>query len=117
MPYMLLIAEPPGQRAQRGVEQGQQVYAQMQRFAEELKARGVLRGVESLLDEAKGVRVQVREGRQRLVDGPFTEAKEMIGGFFLLDVPTRDEAVAIATACPAAAWATIEVREVGPCWM
>jgi len=40
----------------------------------------------------------------------------MIGGFFLIDVASRDEAVAIATACPAAAWATVEVREVGPCW-
>jgi hypothetical protein len=76
----------------------------------------VLRGVESLASDAGATRVQVREGRQRLVDGPFTEAKEMIGGFFLIDVATRDEAVAIAAACPAAAWATVEVRAVGPCW-
>ena len=116
MTYMLLIVEPRGQRAERGLEAGQQVYAQMQRFAEELKERGVLRGVESLTNDARGVRVQVREGRQRLVDGPFTEAKEMVGGFFLLDVATREEAVAIAAACPAAAWATVEVREFGPCW-
>jgi len=116
MSYMLLIAEPPGQRAERGIEEGRRVYQQMLRFADELKERGVLRGVESLANDAKGVRVQVREGRSRLVDGPFTEAKEMIGGFFLLDVATRDEAVAIAQACPAAAWATVEVRELGPCW-
>ncbi len=116
MPYMLLIVEPAGQRIERGIEQGQQVYARMLRFAGELKARGVLQGVESLASDARGVRVQLREGRQRLVDGPFTEAKEMIGGFFLLDVATRDEAVAIAVACPAAEWATVEVREVGPCW-
>ena len=76
----------------------------------------LLRGVESLASDARGVRVQVREGRQRLVDGPFAEAKEMVGGFFLLDVATRDEAVAIAAACPAAEWATVEVRELGPCW-
>jgi hypothetical protein len=116
MSYMLLIAEPLGQRVERGAEEGKQVYARMLRFAEELKARGVLRAVESLATDARGVRVQVRDGRQRLVDGPFTEAKEMIGGFFLLDVATRDEAVAIAAACPAAEWATIEVRELGPCW-
>ncbi|MEP6874034.1 MAG: YciI family protein [Burkholderiales bacterium] len=116
MPYMLLIVEPPGQRSERGVEEGKQVYAQMLRFAEALKARGVLRGVESLASDAKGVRVEVRNGRQRLVDGPFTEAKEMVGGFFVVDVATRAEAVAIATECPAAAWATVEVREVGPCW-
>ena len=116
MPYMLLIAEPPGQRAERGVEEGKKVYAQMLRFAEDLKARGVLRGVESLAGDATAARVQVREGRQRLVDGPFTEAKEMIGGFFIVDVATREEALAIAAECPAATWATIEVREVGPCW-
>jgi len=113
---MLLIAEPPGQRVERGVEEGKRVYARMLRFADQLKERGVLRGVESLATDAKGVRVQVREGRQRLVDGPFAEAKEMIGGFFLIDVATREEAVAIAAACPAAEWATVEVRELGPCW-
>ncbi len=116
MSYMLLIVEPLGQRVERGLEAGKQVYAEMLRFAEGLKARGVLRGVESLASDAKGVRVQVRDGRPSLVDGPFTEAKEMVGGFFLLDCATRDEAVAIAAACPAAAWATVEVREVGPCW-
>ena len=116
MSYMLLISEPRGQRAERGLEEGKKVYAQMQAFAEQLKARGVLRGVESLANDAGAARVQVREGRQRLIDGPFTEAKEMIGGFFLLDVATRADAVAIAAECPAAAWATVEVRELGPCW-
>ncbi|MEQ1685937.1 MAG: YciI family protein [Burkholderiaceae bacterium] len=116
MPYMLLIIEPPGQRAERGLEGGKRAYAEMQAFAEDLQARGVLRGVESLATDAKGVRVQVRDGRPSLVDGPFTEAKEMVGGFFLVDCATRDEAVAIAAACPAAAWATVEVREAGPCW-
>ena len=116
MPYLLLIIEPPGQREARGLEAGQAAYAQMLRFAEGLQARGVLRAVESLASDASGARVQVRGGRRSLVDGPFTEAKEMIGGFFLLDVATRDEAIAIAADCPAAAWATVEVRETGPCW-
>ncbi len=116
MSYMLLILEPRGQRAERGLEAGEQVYAQMLGFAEELRRRGVLQAVESLATDAKAARVQVRGGRQSLVDGPFTEAKEMIGGFFLLNCKTREEAVAIATECPAAAWCTVEVREVGPCW-
>ena len=116
MPYMLLIVEPPGQREERGLEAGEQAYAEMLRFAEALKKRGVLRGVESLASDAKGVRVQVRDGRASLVDGPFTEAKEMVGGFFLLDCATLDDAVAIAAECPAAAWCTVEVRELGPCW-
>ncbi len=116
MSYMLLIVEPRGQREERGLESGKQVYAQMLAFAESLKQRGVLLAVESLANDAKAARVQVRGGRASLVDGPFAEAKEMVGGFFLLNCPTRDEAVAIAAECPAAAWCTIEVRELGPCW-
>ena len=50
-----------------------------------------------------------------LVDGPFAEAREMVGGFFLIDVATREEALAIARRCPAVAWATVEVRECAPC--
>lgn len=116
MSYMLLIMEPPEQREQRGLEDGQAAYAEMQRFAEALQQRGVLRAVESLASSRKGTRVQVRDGRPSLIDGPFAEAKEMIGGFFLLDVATRAEALAIAAACPAAQWCTVEVRETGPCW-
>ncbi len=63
MSYMLLIMEPPEQREERGLEAGKAVYAQMLRFADELKQRGVLRGVESLASSSKGTRVQVRDGR------------------------------------------------------
>ncbi|MGF6757624.1 YciI family protein [Paraburkholderia sp. GAS334] len=116
MSYMLLIVEPIEQRQQRTLEQGHEVYDQMVRFAEDLKSRGVLRGVESLNSQAKGARVQVRNGQSKVIDGPFAEAKEMIGGFFIIDCETLKEAVAIAGECPAASWSTIEVRKVGPCW-
>jgi hypothetical protein len=59
---------------------------------------------------------KVSNGRAQVLDGPFAEAKEMVGGFFLLDCATRDEAVAIARECPAAEWATVEVRATGPCY-
>jgi hypothetical protein len=49
------------------------------------------------------------------IDGPFAEAKEIVGGFFLLD-RSREDAIRCASECPAAGYATIEVREVGPCW-
>jgi hypothetical protein len=58
----------------------------------------------------------VREGKRSVVDGPFAEAKEMVGGFFLLNCNTREEALEIAANCPAAQWSTIEVRELGPCF-
>lgn len=91
-------------------------YARMLRFGEGLQARGLLRASESLASTEQAVRLQVREGQARMVDGPFAETKEMVGGFYLLDCATREEAVAIARECPAAEWATVEVREVAPCY-
>ena len=116
MNYLLLINEPRGQRATRSQAEGEEAYATMVRFAESLQRRGVLRAVESLQGDERGTRVEVRAGQARLVDGPFVEAKEMVGGFFLVDCATREEALAIAAECPAAGWATVEVRPVGPCF-
>ncbi|HSI60434.1 MAG TPA: YciI family protein [Ideonella sp.] len=116
MSYMLLIMEPTGQRVERGVEAGRQVYDRMLKFTDDLQAKGVLVASNSLASTTQAVRLQLREGRRTLVDGPFTEAKEMVGGFFLLNCATRAEAVAIASECPAAEWATVEIRRVGPCY-
>ena len=117
MNYLLVILEEPGQRSQRPLAEGQALYSSMLAYAEALKAEGKLRAVESLQADDKGQRVQVRNGQPRFVDGPFTEAKEMIGGFFLVDCENLAEAAALAARCPAARWATVEVRPVGPCWM
>ena len=116
MAYMLMLVEPVGQREERGVEAGKLVYDRMLGFAEALKQRGLLRGVESLAGLEKGARLQVRDGTARVLDGPFAEAKEMVGGHFLVGVATLDEALALAAECPAAEWCTVEVRQVGPCW-
>lgn len=114
MPYLLLVVETPGDRARRPPAEGKLAMERMHRFADGLRERGLLRASESLRTES--TRVNLRDGKRRTVDGPFAEAKELVGGFFLVDCATRDEAVEIAAACPAAAWATIEVREIGPCW-
>jgi hypothetical protein len=116
MSYMLLIIEPTEQRATRTEAEGREVYARMQRFGESLKAQGKLKAVESLASQHSAVRVSARAGKAQMLDGPFAEAKEMIGGFFLLEGVDRDEAVAIAQRCPAAEWATVEVRALGPCY-
>jgi hypothetical protein len=115
MPHMLLIVEPIGQREARGVDNGRVVYQQMLDFTDDLKRAGVLMATSSLASAA--TRLQRPGGAApRLLDGPFAEAKEMVGGFFLLDVATRGEALAWAARCPAADWATVEVRETGPCF-
>ncbi|MBS0579229.1 MAG: dehydrogenase [Proteobacteria bacterium] len=114
MPYMLLIVEPRGQRAERGREAGEAVYQRMLDYAQELKERGLLLATSSL--KAEGTRLQKRDGRSQVLDGPFTESKEMIGGFFLLDCEDPELALQLAGRCPAAEWATIEVRQTGPCY-
>jgi len=114
MSYMLLIVEPLKQRQERGREAGEAAYDHMLEYARGLKARGVLIATNSL--KSGGARLTIRGGKRSVVDGPFTEAKELVGGFFLLDVKTRDEALALAGECPAAEWATVEVRELGPCY-
>lgn len=116
MPYMLLIVEPIGQRAARTETEGRQAYASMVDFAQNLRAQGKLLAVESLQSQDKAVRVAVRGGRTQTLDGPYAEAKEMVGGFFLIDVPTHEEALAIAARCPAAQWCEVEVRATAPCY-
>lgn len=115
MAYLLLIVEPHGQRDTRSQPEAQGLYDEMVRFGEGLAARGVLLASESLRSDQSGVRVQIRDDKTQLRDGPFAEAREMVGGFFLLNSATREEAVEIAKQCPAARWATVEVREVAPC--
>lgn len=116
MPYLLLIVEPVGQRAERSAEAGRAAYETMLRFADDLRSRGILVAAQSLASSLEAVRVQVRDGEQRLIDGPFAEAKEMVGGFYLLNCGTEKEAIAIAAACPAAQWCTVEVRRLAPCF-
>jgi hypothetical protein len=116
MTYMLLMVEPVNQRMQRSEAEGQAVYASMLRWGDSLKARGLLLASESLQSQSGAARVQVRSGRAQVVDGPFVEAKEMVGGFFLVDCATREQAIALAEECPAAEWCTVEVRAVAPCF-
>jgi hypothetical protein len=116
MPHMLFIVEPLGQREERGLDGGKLAYQQMLDYTDALRRAGVLMASSSLATAAK--RLQAPEGASaRVLDGPFAEAKEMIGGFFLLNVATVNEALTWAARCPAAAWATVEVRETGPCFL
>jgi hypothetical protein len=112
MSYMLLIQEPVGQRATRTEAQGQEAYAAMQRFGQAIEAAGQLQAVASLA----GLNNAARVHQGQVLDGPFAEAKEMVGGFFLLRDVNRAQALAWAQQCPAAAWATVEVRALAPCF-
>ena len=114
MRYLLLIIEPRGQREARNDAEARARYAEMVAFGASLGDK--LQASESLRPDLHGVRVQMQHDKPVLRDGPFAETKEMVGGFFLLDCTSLEEAVAIAKACPAARFATVEVRECAPCF-
>jgi hypothetical protein len=86
--------------------------AAMGRYNEELSKAGVLLGLDGLHPSAQGARLTFSGGRAQVADGPFTEAKELIGGYWMIDVSSRDEAVQWASRCPAADGDVIEVRRV-----
>ncbi len=88
--------------------------AAMTRYNDELAKAGVLLSLDGLHSPAEAVRVQFPSGKPPVVkDGPFTEAKEMIGGYWVIDVKSQDEAVEWAKRCPLGEGAAeIEVRQV-----
>jgi hypothetical protein len=84
----------------------------MSRYNEELTKAGILLGLDGLHPTSKGARVGFSGGKATVTDGPFTEAKEMIGGYWLIQAKSKQEAVEWASRCPAAEGDVIEVRQV-----
>jgi hypothetical protein len=76
------------------------LFADYMRFNEELHNAGVLVAAEGLNPGAPGARIAVRGGKRHVVDGPFTEAKELVGGFYIIEVASLEEAKAWALRCP-----------------
>jgi hypothetical protein len=85
---------------------------EMSRFNEELTKAGVLLALDGLHPPAEGARVRFAGGTPTVTDGPFTESKEIIGGYWLIQARSKEEAVAWASRCPADDGDMIEVRRV-----
>jgi hypothetical protein len=94
-------AEPPADRV-----------AAMMRYNEELKNAGVLITLDGLHPPSMGARVSFATGEPVVTDGPFAEAKEVLGGYWMIDVASRAEAIAWAKKCPATGNEIIEIRQV-----
>jgi hypothetical protein len=86
--------------------------AAMARYNEELHKAGVLLAMEGLHPPSTGARVTFSGGKPKVTDGPFAEAKEVLGGYWIIQVKSRDEAIAWAKKCPASEDMTIEIRQV-----
>ena len=109
MKYMLLIYLDQSWAA-RSVAERQRLYAEQVRFSDELQAKGQYLAGSPLQPPASAATVRVRDGKRLLTDGPFAETREHLGGYMIIDVRDRDEAIAIASRAPLAHVGTIEVR-------
>ena len=102
----------PGPHAEAGTFPDKKVFEDMGKYNEELVKAGVLLAAEGLQPSSKGARVRFAGGKPTVTDGPFTETKEVIGGFWMIRVKSRQEAIDWATRCPAPAGEMIELRQV-----
>lgn len=110
MRFMMIMY--PGPNAEAGIMPDPKLFSEMGRFNEEMVKAGVLLAGEGLHPSSKGARVRFSGGKPTVIDGPFTETKEIIGGYWLLQVRSKEEAIEWATRAPCPAGEMIELRQV-----
>jgi hypothetical protein len=109
MKYMLLVylAEDAMNEAERS-----ECYVKSAQLAQDIHAKGQYLDASPLHPVATATSVRVREGQKLVVDGPFAETREQLGGYYLVDARNLDEAIGIAERIPGARWGTVEIRPV-----
>jgi hypothetical protein len=112
MRFMMLMIPLGYESAPPDVQLDPERVAAMMRYNEALKDAGVLITLDGLHPPSMGARVSFATGKPVVTDGPFTEAKEVLGGYWMIDVASRTEAIAWASRCPASANEVIEIRQV-----
>ena len=112
MRFMMLMIPRGYETAAPGATPPAEAVAAMMKYNEALKEAGVLITLDGLHPPSSGVRVSFESGKPVVTDGPFTESKEVIGGYWMIDVKSRDEAIAWAKRCPASGNEVIEIRQV-----
>ncbi len=103
---------PSGERAGEGFAPPAEAVAKMMKFNEELTKAGALISLDGLHPSSKGARVSFSGGRPKVTDGPFAETKEVIGGYWMIQAKSKEEAVEWAKRCPASDGDVIEIRQV-----
>jgi hypothetical protein len=112
MEYLLCIYTDPETEPQMGSPAGDAHIGEYFAFTNEATEAGVMRGGNALYPASAGSTVAVRGGKAEIVDGPFAETKEQLGGYYLLDCADLDEALKWAAKIPGARYGRIEVRPV-----
>ena len=112
MKYMLLCYDDDAAWEKAGAGAREKAMAEAVRLCHEIDAKGQYLLAAPLQSVATATSVRVRDGKSVVTDGPFAETREVLGGFYLIDVNNLDEAIAIARRHPGARKGTVEIRPV-----
>jgi hypothetical protein len=112
MRFMMLMIPKGYENAKPGTVPDAKAVSTMMKYNESLQKAGVLLGLDGLHPPSTGARVSFAGGQPKVTDGPFSEAKEVVGGYWMIDVKSREEAIEWAKRCPGSDNEVIEVRQV-----
>src|SRR5436305_333312 len=112
MRFMMLMIPKGYEKAVPGAMPDPKAVAAMMKYNESLQKAGVLLALDGLHPPSMGARVSFSGGNPTVTDGPFTEAKEVLGGYWMIQVKSKEEAVEWAKRCPASNNEVIEIRQV-----
>jgi hypothetical protein len=112
MRFMMLMIPKGYEKAAPGTTPDAKAVAAMMKYNESLQKAGVLLALDGLHPPSMGARVSFPGGKPKVTDGPFIETKEVLGGYWMIEVKSKAEAVEWASRCPASENEVIEVRQV-----
>ena len=112
MRFMMLMIPKGYENAAPGVKLDPERVAAMMKYNETLQKAGVLLALDGLHPPSMGARVSFAGGKSKVTDGPFAEAKEVLGGYWMIQVKSKEEAIEWASRCPASDNEVIEIRQV-----
>jgi hypothetical protein len=112
MQYMLLLYSDPSGFQKMTPDQQKQGMAAYQAFAEAVSKAGALKGSNRLQPTSAATTVRIADGKSQVLNGPYAESREQLGGYFLIDVADLDAALSWAARCPGASHGVVEVRPI-----
>jgi hypothetical protein len=112
MRFMMLMIPKGYEHAAPGTAPDAKAVAAMMKYNESLQKAGILLALDGLHPPSMGARVKFDGGRPTVTDGPFSEVKEVLGGYWMIQVKSREEAIQWACRCPASEHEVIEIRQV-----
>jgi hypothetical protein len=107
-----MVMVPASKESEAGILPDEKIFTEMGKFNEEMVKAGVMLAGEGLQPTSKGARLKFEGGKTSVIDGPFTESKELIAGFWLIQVKSKEEAIAWMRRAPFGDGVVLEIRQV-----